>query len=489
MSVPGLRVSVLSDLVPNRAGSYVLYWMVAARRPRWNYALQHARDWALRLGKPLLILEGLRIDYRWANDRIHRFVIDGMVEHARQFSRRGIAYHAYVEPEPGAGRGLLEMLATDACLVVTDGYPAFFLPRMLRAAGRIPIRLEAVDSNGLLPLRAADRAFPTAYAFRRFLQKELPAHLGERPEEDPLASAPAGTPILPAATLQRWPSLVPGASGRAVEELVSELPIDHEVPSVPYEGGCVQGAIELESFVSGRLAGYAEKRNDPTEQASSGLSPYLHFGHVGAHQVLEALLEAEEWDAANLSTSTAGKRRGWWGMSEAAEAFLDELVTWRELGFNMCEFSPDYDRFESLPEWSRQTLGEHSADPRPHLYEHGQLEAARTHDPIWNATQRQLLQEGRIHGYLRMLWGKKILEWSETPRQALRVMIELNNRWAVDGRDPNSYSGIFWVLGRYDRAWGPERPIFGKVRYMTSENTARKFRLGAYLERFGDARA
>jgi deoxyribodipyrimidine photo-lyase len=474
---------------PNLEGSYILHWMVAARRPSWNFALQHARDWALKLGKPLLVLEGLRSDYRWASDRMHRFVIDGMVDHAREFARRRIAYHAYVEPEPGAGRGLLETLAKDACLIVTDDYPAFFLPRMLRAAGRMPVRLEAVDTNGLLPLRAADRAFPTAFAFRRFLQKELPRHLEVRPELDPLAGAPAGTPRLSTKTLQRWPALVAGSNSRALYKLVATLPVDHGVPPVPHRGGYLQGARQLERFIAARLAGYAKRQSDLAEPATSGLSPYLHFGHVGAHQVFESVLNAEGWRAVDLSTSTAGKRRGWWGMSEAAEAFLEQLVTWRELGFNMCALSPEYDRFESLPEWARRTLRDHAADPRPHLYTHEQLEAASTHDPIWNAVQRQLLREGCIHGYLRMLWGKKILEWSGTPREALRVMIELNNRWAVDGRDPNSYSGIFWVLGRYDRAWGPERPIFGKVRYMTSDNTARKYKLENYLGRYSDGKA
>jgi deoxyribodipyrimidine photo-lyase len=489
LSVPAGRIFSLNGENPNPAGSYVLYWMVAARRPTWNFALQHARDCALKLGKPLLLLEGLRSDYRWASDRMHRFVIDGMADHAREFARRRIAYLAYVESEPGAGRGLLETLAKDACLVVTDDYPAFFLPRMLQAAGGIPVRLTAVDSNGLLPLRASGRPFPSAYGFRRFLQKELPRHLEERPERDPLARAPVGTPGLLTKTLRRWPVLGPETKSRNLDALISRLPVDHGVQPVPYKGGYLQGARELESFVTGRLAGYTEKRNDPTEPATSGLSPYLHFGHVGAHQVFESVIDAEGWSAAGLSTSTAGKRLGWWGMSEAAESFLDQLVTWRELGFNKSALSPEHDRFESLPEWSRRTLRDHATDLRPYLYEHKQLEAAETHDPIWNAAQRQLLREGRIHGYLRMLWGKKILEWSETPRRALSVMIELNNRWAVDGRDPNSYSGIFWVLGRYDRAWGPERPIFGKVRYMTSENTARKYKLDNYLDRYGDGKA
>src|SRR5690606_29828207 len=221
----------------------------------------------------------------------------------------------------------------------------------------------------------------------------------------------------------------------------------------------------------------------------SGLSPYLHFGHVGTHQVLHALAEREGWSPAELGPPQGGTREGWWGMSAAAEAFLDELVTWRELGFNYCVLRDDVDRFESLPAWARTTMAAHARDPRPHLYELDALLEARTHDPLWNAAQRQLLREGRIHNYLRMLWGKKIYEWSASGPLALERMIELNDRWCVDGRDPNSYSGIAWVLGRYDRAWGPERPIFGKLRYMSSESTRRKLRVRAYLTRYGEDEA
>jgi deoxyribodipyrimidine photo-lyase len=171
-------------------------------------------------------------------------------------------------------------------------------------------------------------------------------------------------------------------------------------------------------------------------------------------------------------------------MSEAAESFLDELVTWRELGFNMCRQRDDYDQYESLPPWALDTLGIHGTDKRDYTYSLDEFEKAKTHDPLWNAAQMELVQEGRIHNYLRMLWGKKILEWTVNPRTALDIMIELNNKYALDGRDPNSYSGIFWVLGRYDRPWGPERPIFGKVRYMSSENTARKVRVKGYIQKY-----
>jgi deoxyribodipyrimidine photo-lyase len=241
----------------------------------------------------------------------------------------------------------------------------------------------------------------------------------------------------------------------------------------------------LERFLEAGLPRYAEERNALVDEPTSRLSPYLHFGHLSTHEVVHALFAHAGWTPDRLSPTAKGQRQGWWNLDPNAEAFLDQIITWRELGFNMCQHRADYASFDSLPEWARRTLAEHEADPRPHQYDPETMDAAGTHDEIWNAAQRQLRREGRIHNYLRMLWGKKILEWSPSPRQALDTMIELNNRYALDGRDPNSYSGIFWTLGRYDRPWGPERPIFGTIRYMSSENTARKLSLKPYLAAFG----
>ena len=200
--------------------------------------------------------------------------------------------------------------------------------------------------------------------------------------------------------------------------------------------------------------------------------------------MFDALSRLEDWTPGKIQGKPTGSSQGWWGTSPAAESYLDELITWRELGYNMCWQRPDYDQYESLPEWAQRTLQEHASDHRSYIYSREQFESALTHDPLWNAAQSQLVREGRIHNYLRMLWGKKILEWTSSPREALGFMIELNNKYALDGRNPNSYSGIFWVLGRYDRAWGPERPVFGKIRYMSSENTARKVRVKEYIQRY-----
>jgi deoxyribodipyrimidine photo-lyase len=484
-SVPQLRIQKTNDAPVNPEGDFVLYWMIAFRRVHWNYSLQRAVDWAKELKKPLIVLEALRCGYQWASDRLHRFILDGMADNARSLKKYNVLYYPFVEEVKGKGQGLIEALAEKSCVVITDDFPAFFLPRMVAAVSqRLPVILEKVDSNGLLPMRAADKVFTTAFAFRRFLQKSLPGYLTERPEANPLhrVKLPA-LGKLPKGIEKRWPL----ASSHFFEEdpeVLAKLPIDHDVNVVEARGGSKRAEVVLESFLQNRLSLYPEDRNHPDQEGTSKLSPYLHFGHISVHQVFDRVMKKEEWSTKMISNKTTGSRSGWWGMSEAAEAFLDELVTWRELGFNMCWQREDYDQMESLPEWAVKTLKRHAKDKRPYLYTLEEFEKAKTHDPLWNAAQIQLIQAGRIHNYLRMLWGKKILHWSKTPREALKVMIELNNKYALDGRDPNSYSGIFWVLGRYDRAWGPERDVFGKVRYMSSKNTARKVRLKAYLNRY-----
>lgn len=466
-------------------GDYVLYWMVANRRGGWNYSLQRAVQWAQELNKPLVVFEALRSGYRWASDRLHHFIIQGMVDNAAHFRRKPVLYFPYLEPSPGDDKGLLGELAKRACVVVSDDFPCFFLPRMLKAAeSQIPVRFELIDSNGLLPMRAADKVYLRAYDFRRFLQKNLRPHLSELPEADPLhgVSLPK-LEKLPSEIAEKWPAADVSELANHPESL-SQFPIDHNVPVTGTRGGSQAALKRLVSFVDSKLENY-ELRNQPEQDVASGLSPYLHFGHISAHQVFADTVATEDWSVGDIAEKANGSSSGWWGTSEATESFLDELITWRELGYNMCSLRDDYDQFESLPDWAQETLELHERDPREHIYSPEEFECAKTHDELWNAAQRELLQEGRIHNYLRMLWGKKILEWTETPRDALDIMIELNNKYALDGRNPNSYSGIFWVLGRYDRAWGPERPIFGKIRYMSSENTARKVRVKDYIQRFG----
>ena len=483
--MPAVRIRRINDAPVRPERAFVLYWMIAARRARSNFALERSVELALELARPLVVFEPLRAGYPWASDRLHAFVLQGMAGNARAFARTPVRYFPYVEARPGEGSGLLESLAADAAVVITDDAPVFFLPRMIAAAAaRLDVRVEGVDGNGLHPLRAVDRVFQTAFSYRAHLQKTLRGHLDAVPQANPLAGV--RLPPAPAldAILARWPHASPALLSGAADALAG-LPIDHDVAPVAVPGGSEAGRARLTAFVDRDLAAYADDRHDPDDPRTSGLSPYLHFGHLSAHEVFEAVMTHEGWTRRKLAASGGGKREGWWGVSRGAEAFLDQLVTWREIGFNAAAHQAGYDRYDSLPAWAQATLAAHARDPRPHRYQRDALERAATHDPLWNAAQTELVRDGRIHTYLRMLWGKKILEWSPTPQDALDTMLHLNDKYALDGRDPNSCSGIFWCLGRYDRPWGPEREIFGTVRYMSSENTARKLRVKGYLARYG----
>jgi deoxyribodipyrimidine photo-lyase len=484
--VPILRIRPLNQAPPNPQGDYVLYWMTAYRRLSGNYALDRAVELAMDFGKPLMILEALEVDYPHASDRLHAFVLQGMAENREACRQKGVSYLPYVEPRPGEGRGLLAALAERAVLVVSDEFPCFFLPKIqAAAAGRLKVGMELVDSCGLLPLKATERLFSLAHSFRRFLQSELPGWLGMAPSADPLnQAARLGLARPPEGAAQRWPSADDSLlSGRTAA--LAKLPLDHGVPPVDeLPGGPKAAEQRLAAFLADKLTVYHEQASHPDDQATSGLSPYLHFGHIGPHQIWQALSRATGWRINRLGGKPTGRREGWWGLDPGPEAFLDQLITWRELGFNYCSHSEDYAEYSSLPEWALTTLGEHANDPRPYDYSREQLEAADTHAPLWNAAQNQLRGQGVIHNYPRMLWGKKIFEWSPTPEQALGHMIHLNDRWALDGRDPNSYSGILWCLGRYDRAWGPERPVFGKIRYMRLKSAEKKLRIKEYIQRF-----
>ncbi|MYF62631.1 MAG: deoxyribodipyrimidine photolyase, partial [Gammaproteobacteria bacterium] len=340
--------------------------MIGARRTRWNFGLQRAAELSLEHRLPLLVLEPLRAGYPWASDRLHRFVIDGMVDNKARFAERGVAYYPYVEPRDGAGKGLLEALAEHAAVIVTDDFPAFFLPRMVNAAAhRISVRVEAIDSNGLLPLRASDGPFTTAYAFRRFLQRALPAHLERLPHPDPLdilgTSAEAEVPT---DILDRWPA----ADLSDPAPLIARIAIDHSVPAVNLRGGSQAAAARLSAFVEGALDRYATHTNHTERGATSRLSPNHHLGHTSTHEVFDRIAAHEGWTSARLSRDARGSRAGWWGMSESAEAFLDQFVTWRELGFVRCLHVDRYDTYEALPEWARKTLAEHASDARQAVY-------------------------------------------------------------------------------------------------------------------------
>jgi deoxyribodipyrimidine photo-lyase len=472
------------NAAPLRLGRpLIVYWMHAHRRLRWNQALARAVELARAHRRPLLVVETIACDEPWASDRHHAFVLAGMAENRRRLLSHPVTYLPLVERRPGEVARFLRALGPLAAAVVTDDFPGDPAAAVDALGSELDVRLEAVDAATVFPFRLSGREFSTAYLFRRQLQRHLPPWLGRRPAADPLHGLRLPrAESLPAHMGRRWPAASAGELA-APARLLASLPIDHAVAPVGL-GGSAAAEARLAAFLDGPLDGYLTDRDQPDLDGTSGLSAWLHHGHLAAEEVAAAVLDRERWSPGRLADRASGAREGWWGLSPSAEAFLDQLVTWRELGIGWAAFRSDHRALSSLPAWALATLRRHARDPRRPSYTCRRLEAAETHDPLWNAAQRQLIETGTMHNRLRMLWGKKILEWSRGPEEALEHLFALNDRWALDGRDPSSASGVLWCLGRHDRAWGPERPIFGTVRYMSSENAARKHRLRGYLSRF-----
>ncbi len=372
--------------------------------------------------------------------------------------------------------------------MVTDHFPSYFLSRMVQAsASKVSARLDLVDGNGLCPLDYAPRTFQTAYSFRRFLQQNMSPFLDEFPDPQPLQHTRFTNRAQVSARIQEtWPAARLSSVDTRCNDALMPNGLRYQIGRVDERGGEKAALDRWQRFLKERSDKYDTDRNHPSKTGTSRMSALLHFGHISSHRLVRDLLSSANWTIDDASRINKGSRAGWWNLSPAIEGYLDQIITWRELGYVFCHRNPtDYFKYESLPPWARETLSVHASDPREFTYDLDTLDKAATHDELWNAAQRQLTSEGYIHNYLRMLWGKKIIEWSASPQDAFAYVVELNNRYALDGRNPNSWSGICWTFGRFDRPWGPERPIFGKIRFMSSANTARKLKVKDYIAQYG----
>lgn len=480
------RVFKRNEYEPDSGGDYVLYWMQAHRRFQYNFALEYAVEQANELDKPLLVFEGIQCDYPWASDRFHHFILEGMKENLEFADTHDLNFYSYVEKEPGSLEEVLGKLMDKACTIVTDEYPVFIIPEINREiSSKADIPFVTVDSNGLIPLGLTEKAPYNAYFFRKIMQRNFIDCYTHPPRHNPLDELENRKRVeLPEKLLSRYPPA--GEELESPEPLIAELPLNHDIARVEARGTRRAALGRLGKFIQYGLPDYDDQRNDPDEQVTSGLSPWLHYGKISEYEIVESVLEhqPEGWSLDDI-TFNKGSTGGFFNGDPNVDGFLDQLITWREVGFHFAHHESDYDQYESLPDWALKTLEKHKEDPREYIYELEEFAESQTHDEIWNAAQTQLREEGVMHNYLRMLWGKKVLEWTPNPETALAYLIELNNRYAIDGRDPNSYSGIFWIFGRFDRAW-QERPVYGKVRYMTSESTRKKVKLMQYLEKYGN---
>ncbi len=430
---------------PDPEGTCVVYWMQRAQRALDNPALETAVRAANLLGKPCVVFLAPVPYYPNANLRHYRFLQQGIAPIAQRLRNRGIGFVLRRYPDHHLLKFCEEVRPA---LVVGDENP-MREPRRWRAmiAKQCKLPLWTVDADVIVPSNLLMKEQYGAYTARPIIHRLLPDFLAPVGNTSAKLSweAPRGMQSLP-------PDF----------DITRDWTLDRSIgPSPRFTGGTEEGLKHLKSFVRDGLPGYVKDRNRPELDATSHLSPYLHFGHLGPHTVAIAVQKADAPKAAK-------------------DAFLEQLIVRRELAINFVRFNPDYDNFESGPAWAHKSLAEHAGDERK-TYSRSQLENAETHDPLWNAGQIQMTATGWMHNYMRMYWAKKILEWSKTPAQAFRTAVELNDKYELDGRDPNGYAGIAWaIVGKHDRPWF-DRPVFGQIRYMSFNSTSKKFDSQRYI--------
>jgi deoxyribodipyrimidine photo-lyase len=418
-----------------------------------NHGVAFAAELANEYRLPLLFYEGLTCTYPHASDRLHTFILEGVPETGKRACERGMGYIFHLYRRCRDPHDALYRLGARAAVIVTDDYPSFVSVDYNRTvASKIEIPYYAVDSSCIVPMSHFGKQEYAAYTIRPKIHKVLERYI-----------KPVKLPKLKCAWREGRSELHTEVTGTNISELVSSCEIDHSLaPSRRYRGGRGEAKRRLRRFLEDNLRRYAGLARDPSAKATSRLSPYLHFGQISSLEIALAV----------RAYATKHKL--------IADGFLEELIVRRELAFNFARYGPCPNSESALPEWARATLKEHSRDRRLHVYPREQFETATTHDELWNAAQKELLHDGVIHGYYRMYWGKKIIEWSRSHQEALETMIYLNDRYAIDGRDPNTYANILWCFGLHDRPWG-ERPVFGTVRFMSFEGMKRKTDIAAYI--------
>jgi len=441
------RLTLLRSGSPVR-GSFVLYWMQASQREQCNHALEYAIRQSNELSVPPLVLFCLDDTYPEANLRHFGFMLEGLRETVARLESRGIATLVL----KGSPARTVARIGARASLVVTDrGYLRHQVRWRAELAERLACPMVQVETDAIVPVESASpKAEYAAATLRPKLGRILLRYLVPLEQHEPVA-----------------PRLQPDEESIALDDIdavLASLQLDRSVGRVStFRGGWSEAERRLALFLDEKLERYHELRSNPAVQYSSQLSPYLHFGQVSP---LHIALQARE--------------RG----GPGADAFLEELIVRRELSLNFVRYNAAYDSLDCLPGWARGTLTAHEHDTRPYLYDQATLERAETHDPYWNAAQREMLTTGSMHNYMRMYWGKKLLEWSPSPAEAFARALYLNNRWQLDGRDPSSYAGVAWCFGMHDRPWA-ERPVFGKVRYMNAAGLERKFPMREYATLYG----
>ena len=442
------RIQLLRDVDPDPDGSYVLYWMQQSQRADDNHALAYAVEQARALDQPLVVGFGLMDDYPEANLRHYVFMLEGLRDTAQALQRRGIKLVVHRGPPAAVALAL----GGAASLIVCDrGYLRHQRQWRHQVADEARCRVVQVESDLVVPVEvASDKREYAARTIRRKIMTQF---------EDYLSLPDVGNPAK-----SSMPLHVTGEDLGDPTALARSLRLPQEVPPVShlFTGGGTAAKQTFNHFLDTLFTDYADHRNQPQTDNVSHMSKYLHFGMVSPVWLLNRVRQSRS--------------------QENVASYVEEVLVRRELAANFCYYTPDYDRYDCLPDWSRKTLRQHRNDPRPHQYTRSQLENADTHDDYWNAAMREMVHTGYMHNYMRMYWGKKIVEWCNTPEYAYQTTLYLNNKYFLDGRDFNSFSNVAWVFGNHDRPW-TERSVFGKTRYMNAAGLERKTKPRAYVEK------
>lgn len=439
----GERVRLASPGLRPGGTGWMVYWMQQAQRASWNHALEFSIRKSGELGVPLIVFFCLDPDYPGASRRHFAFMIEGLVETARELAGRGLT----LVLSTGDPVDRFVSVCGGAAAAVTDGGHSPVQKRWrAEASSRCPCPFYIVETDTLAP---PEQIYPrrawSAAVLRRHIESVVEGAL------DP-----------PARETVRFPGFVPDVESMDPREVLASMaPGEGSADNLLPEPGASAALERLSAFIGEKLGSYGAKARDPVANCVSGLSPYMHFGQISPLEVA--------WRV---------RRAG----GPGAPAFLEQLLVRRELAVNYCAFSTSPGEWRSIPDWARSTLEEHSRDTREYIYSRDEFAGAGTHDAAWNAAQRELVLTGTMHGYMRMYWGKMILAWSASPREAFETAVHLNDSYALDGRDPNGYAGVAWCFGLHDRPW-PERPVFGKVRSMTGRRLRERFDMGGYIGR------
>ena len=449
-NIQDTRIRQLNDTDIRLHADYVLYWMQQSQRAEVNHALEYAVLQANQLGMGVVVAFGLADDYPEANLRHYTFMLEGLTETRAALEKRGIL----VVVRRGSPPEVALALGQDAAVIVCDrGYLNHQRVWRDKVARKAPCRVVQVESDVVVPLETvSSKAEYAARTIRPKIQKHLDDYLIQlKPLK--VHHSTANHPL-------------DGLDWKHPADILEMLHINRTVGDVTrfFKGGTSRAKKIFGNFIRKRLKNYEKHHNQPQTDDTSYMSMYLHFGQISPLYLAMKIKNADQ------------------GLDSAKAAFLEELIVRRELAANFVYYHRDYDNFDCLPEWAKLTLNNHAKDRRPYTYTRRQLEDANTHDPYWNAAIQEMKYTGFMHNYMRMYWGKKILEWSSSPERAFRNTLAINNKYFLDGRDPNSYAGVAWIFGMHDRAW-PERPIYGKVRCMMASGLERKCDIRAYVNK------